>query len=49
MVCTIHPVTTAERDWVRALVVRNWGADFVVTRGRKVYPTEIEGFYAADH
>jgi ribosomal protein S18 acetylase RimI-like enzyme len=29
-------------------VVRGWGADFVVTRGRKVYPTEIDGFIATD-
>jgi len=41
----IRPVTAAEKDWVRD-VYRGWGADFVVTRGRKVYPAETEGFYA---
>ncbi len=29
-------------------IVRRWGADFVVSRGRKIYPAEIEGFYAVD-
>jgi len=44
---TISEVTDAERNWVLE-VVRGWGADFIATRGRKVYPAEIEGFYAAD-
>ena len=43
----IRPVIDTDKDWVLK-VVRVWGADFVVTRGRKVYPTEIEGFYAVD-
>lgn len=43
---TIHPVTAADKPWVLH-TVQQWGADFIVTRGRKVYPTEIEGFYAA--
>ena len=43
----IKPVAEVDKDWVLE-VVRGWGADFVVTRGRKVYPTEIEGFYAVD-
>ena len=29
-------------------VVRHWGADFVVTRGRKVYPQNLDGFVALD-
>jgi len=43
----IQPVADADKSWVLE-VVRGWGADFVVTRGRKVYPTEIKGFYAVD-
>jgi ribosomal protein S18 acetylase RimI-like enzyme len=45
---TILPVSESDRDWVLE-VVRGWGADFVVTRGRKVYPTDIQGFYAVDN
>jgi ribosomal protein S18 acetylase RimI-like enzyme len=43
----IRPIAPADREWVLK-VARGWGADFVVTRGRKVYPAEIEGFCAVD-
>ncbi len=43
----VHPTTAADLEWVEE-VFWSWGADFVVTRGRKVYPTDTEGFYAAD-
>lgn len=43
---TIHHLTEADKPWVLH-TVQQWGADFIVTRGRKVYPTEIDGFYAA--
>jgi len=44
---TIKRVTDAERDWVLE-VARGWGADFIVSCGRKIYPAEIEGFCAVD-
>jgi len=44
---TINPVAESDRAWVEE-VFRSWGADFVVTCGRKVYPEETEGLYAAD-
>lgn len=44
---SICPVTEADHDWLLE-IIRGWGADFIVSRGRKVYPTEIEGFYATD-
>ncbi len=44
---TIHPVTDAEHNWVLD-IIRQWGADFIVSRGRKVYPAVCEGFYALD-
>ncbi|MFQ6008229.1 MAG: GNAT family N-acetyltransferase [Candidatus Zixiibacteriota bacterium] len=47
MTYEIRTVTDSEKDWVLE-VVRGWGANFVVTRGRKVFPAEIEGFYAID-
>ncbi|MFH1372843.1 MAG: GNAT family N-acetyltransferase [bacterium] len=47
MAFEIRPVTDDDKEWVLK-VVRGWGADFIVTRGRKVYPTEIEGFLAVD-
>ena len=47
MQVSIKPVTDDQRGWVLE-VVRGWGADFVVTRGRKVYPADIPGFFAED-
>ena len=44
---TIHAVTDSDRKWVLE-IIRSWGADFIVTRGRKVYAAEIDGFYAID-
>ncbi|MEA1981121.1 MAG: GNAT family N-acetyltransferase [candidate division Zixibacteria bacterium] len=44
---TINKVTEKDKEWVLE-IVRSWGADFIVTRGRKVYPAEIDGFYAID-
>ena len=43
----IKRVTESDKPWVLE-VVRHWGADFIVSRGRKIYPTEIDGFYAED-
>ena len=42
---SIKPITDAERPWVLD-IARGWGADFIITRGRKVYPHKIEGYYA---
>ncbi|MBU0984556.1 MAG: GNAT family N-acetyltransferase [candidate division Zixibacteria bacterium] len=41
----IRPVSDHDRPWVTE-IVRGWGADFVVTRGRKVYPQTLAGFLA---
>jgi ribosomal protein S18 acetylase RimI-like enzyme len=43
----IKRVTEKDKKWVLEVVL-GWGADFIVSRGRKVYPTEIDGFYAED-
>lgn len=45
MEIVIKTVTEVEKDWVMK-IVRGWGADFIVSRGRKVYPTDVGGFYA---
>ncbi|MDH4158527.1 MAG: GNAT family N-acetyltransferase [candidate division Zixibacteria bacterium] len=43
----IRPVGQGDREWVLG-VIRHWGADFVVTRGRRVYPQDLDGFVAVD-
>lgn len=47
MPVALHTITDADRPWVLE-IARGWGADFIVIRGRKVYPAEIEGLYAVD-
>ena len=47
MEIVVKEVTSENRSWVLE-IVRGWGADFVVTRGRKVYPAQIDGFFAED-
>ena len=42
---TVNKVTNSEKAWVLE-VVRGWGADFIVSRGRKIYPADIDAFYA---
>jgi GNAT superfamily N-acetyltransferase len=41
----VRPVTEADRPWVLGMVLE-WGADFVVSRGRKIYPQDLPGFCA---
>jgi GNAT superfamily N-acetyltransferase len=43
--CTVRPLRPADRDWALG-VVRSWGDDFVVTRGRKICAAELPGFCA---
>jgi N-acetylglutamate synthase-like GNAT family acetyltransferase len=45
MAFIVREITAADADWVEE-IVRGWGADFVVTRGRKVYPQNLAGFVA---
>ncbi len=42
---TIRPVATHDGDWVLSLV-REWGTDFIVSRGRKIFPIRLPGFCA---
>ena len=44
---SIKRVGENDCDWVLQMA-RGWGADFIVSRGRKIYPAEIEGYYAVD-
>lgn len=41
----IKAVSDADRPWVLQ-VMREWGADFIVSRGRRLYPARLPGFYA---
>ena len=47
MKITIRKLTDTIRDIARD-IIKKWLADFIITRGRKVYPAEMEGFLAFD-
>ncbi len=47
MTYAIREVADKDKSWVLDLV-RGWGADFVITKGRKVYPAELPAFLAVD-
>lgn len=42
---SVRPLTRQDKDWVLG-IIRGWGSDFIVTRGRKVYAAELPGFVA---
>ncbi len=42
---TIRPLKTSDHEWVLSMV-RQWGGDFVISRGRKIYAAELPGFCA---
>ncbi|MFH0916069.1 MAG: GNAT family N-acetyltransferase [bacterium] len=42
---TIRPLDDRDRAWVLG-VVQEWGADFVVSRGRRIYAARLPGFCA---
>jgi N-acetylglutamate synthase-like GNAT family acetyltransferase len=43
----IRPVQPSDSEWILD-IVRSWGADFVISRARVIYPSRIDGFYAVD-
>lgn len=47
MELSIRPMTSNDKNWINDLF-RGGGAEFIVTRGRKIYPAEIKGFCAID-
>ena len=47
MKISIDPIKAEDREWVLE-VIRGWGADFIVSRGRRIFAAELEGFIARD-
>ena len=43
----IRAISESDHDWVLE-TIRGWGADFVVSRGRKVFAADLPGFVAED-
>ncbi len=47
MTYRVKKLTSRDKPWVQE-VISHWLADFIITRGRKVYPATLLGFYAVD-
>ena len=45
---TIRPANENDHAWILE-TIRGWGADFIVSRGRKVYAAELPAFVAEDN
>ena len=48
MAISVHTITKKDIPWVTEVFQREWGADFVVSRGAKHFAADLQGFYAAD-
>ena len=44
---SVRGIAESDHAWVLE-VVRGWGADFIVSRGRKIFPAELPGSVAED-
>jgi len=42
---TVRPANENDRPWMLE-IIRGWGADFIVSRGRKIYAAELPAFIA---
>jgi len=42
---TVRPANSNDRAWMLE-IIRGWGADFIVSRGRKIYAAELPAFIA---
>lgn len=45
---TVRTSDERDRNWILE-IVRGWGADFVVSRGRKIFPADLPAFLAETH
>jgi GNAT superfamily N-acetyltransferase len=45
---TIHALSRSDHEWVAQIWREYWGAEYIVTRGRIVHATDVNGFYASD-
>ena len=48
MKVTIHKNTSDDAGWIREFLMPG-GAEFIISRGRKLFPAELPGFHAVDH
>lgn len=45
---SVRPIEPGDKDWIESMV-QSWGAEFIVSCGRKLYPQQLPGFVAVDN
>lgn len=48
MALIIRKINDSDKSWI-AEMVQSWGADFIVSRKRKIYPIHLDGFIAEEN
>ena len=48
MKISVHELTETDREWVESIFREHWGAEFIVSRGRRHFAADLNGFYACD-
>lgn len=43
---TIKPITKSEIPWITEIFQTHWSGDFIVSRGKKHFPPDLDGFIA---
>jgi len=48
MKITVQKLTESDRGWVQLIFREHWGAEFVVSRGKRHFAADLNGFCACD-
>lgn len=48
MKISVHELTESDRGWVVMVFRKHWGAEFIVSRGRRHFAADLNGFYACN-
>ena len=48
MTISVHTISKQDYPWVGEVFAREWGAEFLVVKGRLIHPERLQGFYAAN-
>lgn len=46
---TIRKTNSSDQEWIRNLFTKNWGSDFIISRGKIHKPENLEGFVVEEN
>lgn len=49
MEMTIRKTNSSDQEWIRNLFTKNWGSDFIISRGKIHKPENLEGFVVEEN